>query len=370
MIINIQKTKFSIISFTITLFFILFFIADVFFSNFILKKDYFSCYQTSENFYFLKSNCKAYERYASSSYKVITNDFGMRVLGKKINNKNKKNFFFVGDSQVYGIGLEYKDTFVGMLEKNYEEYNFYNLAVSSYSPTVYYYKINEFIKLLKPKKIFILIDLGDIYEETYRWKASYSDNTPRLIDSKKESNEISKNKSFLNTIKKFKDKNFKGSKIIFFHLREFFRAFEEKVFFSRNEELNLQKKAIRTEIGKITYQKPPKDKDINLMKLNLENKILEISNLKKKYNFDLYLITLPYPETLEYGQNEFNWENFVLGLCKKSLCKKNINLFPAFLIHKNKEADWIKKYFINNDFHPNKNGHYLIYNEVKNYINQ
>ena len=131
-----------------------------------------------------------------------------------------------------------------------------------------------------------------------------------------------------------------------------------------------KKKAIRTEIGKITYQKPPKDKDINLMKLNLENKILEISNLKKKYNFDLYLITLPYPETLEYGQNEFNWENFVLGLCKKSLCKKNINLFPAFLIHKNKEADWIKKYFINNDFHPNKNGHYLIYNEVKNYINQ
>ena len=111
-----------------------------------------------------------------------------------------------------------------------------------------------------------------------------------------------------------------------------------------------------------------KNKDINLMKINLENKILEISNLKQKYNFDLYLISLPYPETLEYGQNEFNWENFVLDLCNKSLCKKNINLFPNFLNRKNEEIDWANKYFINNDFHPNKNGHYLIYNEVKKYI--
>ena len=101
----------------------------------------------------------------------------MRVLGKKISNDNKNNFFFVGDSQVYGIGLEYEDTFVGMLEKNYEGLNFYNLAVSSYSPTVYLYQINKFIKLLRPKKIFVLIDLGDIYEETYRWKRSFDKKT-------------------------------------------------------------------------------------------------------------------------------------------------------------------------------------------------
>ncbi len=367
MTIKMQRTKAWIILSKITFYFILFFITDIFFSNFILKKDYFSCYKTSENFYYLRNNCKAYERYASNSYKVITNNFGMRVLGKKISNDNKNNFFFVGDSQVYGIGLEYEDTFVGMLEKNYEGLNFYNLAVSSYSPTVYLYQINKFIKLLRPKKIFVLIDLGDIYEETYRWKRSF-DNTPVLIDSKEESNKISKDKSFLKTFKKFKDKNFKGSKIITFHFRETFRTFKEKFFLFKNGKFNLQKKIISTEVGKITYQKMSKNKDINLMKINLENKILEISNLKQKYNFDLYLISLPYPETLEYGQNEFNWENFVLDLCNKSLCKKNINLFPNFLNRKNEEIDWANKYFINNDFHPNKNGHYLIYNEVKKYI--
>ena len=151
MTIKMQRTKAWIILSKITFYFILFFITDIFFSNFILKKDYFSCYKTSENFYYLRNNSNAYERYASNSYKVITNNFGMRVLGKKISNDNKNNFFFVGDSQVYGIGLEYEDTFVGMLEKNYEGLNFYNLAVSSYSPTVYLYQINKFIKLLRPK---------------------------------------------------------------------------------------------------------------------------------------------------------------------------------------------------------------------------
>ena len=368
MTIKIKK-KISIISLSAAITLILFFITDIFFSNFISKNDYFAaCYQRDEDFYFLKSNCEAYEKYASNNYKVITNNFGMRVSEKNTSNKNKKNYFFVGDSQVYGIGLEYKDTFVGMLEKNYEEYNFYNLALSSYSPTVYYYKINKFIELLKPEKIFILIDLGDIYDETYRWKTSNTNGTPYLINKKKQNNEINLDKTFSSKIDKFTDKHFKGTKIISFHSREFLRALKKKIFVSKKEKVNLQKKVQKTEVGKITYQKLPIDRDINLMKLNLENKIIEISNLKEKHNFDLYLITLPYPETLEYGQNEFNWENFILDLCEKSSCKKHINLFPVFSKAKAKEDNWLNKYFINNDFHPNKNGHYLIYNEIKNFF--
>ena len=59
---------------------------------------------------------------------------------------------------------------VGILDKEISDYNFYNFAIGSYSPTVHLYKLKQAIKKnLHPKKIILLLDLSDIYDEGARW---------------------------------------------------------------------------------------------------------------------------------------------------------------------------------------------------------
>ena len=45
------------------------------------------------------------------------------------------------------------------MEKKLNEYNFYNYAVGSYSPSVHLYKLNKAIKKnILPSKIFVFLD--------------------------------------------------------------------------------------------------------------------------------------------------------------------------------------------------------------------
>ena len=57
------------------------------------------------------SNIDLYEFWGNKKYKVVTNKYSMRVLSKnkrKINN-SKKNIGFIGDSFVYGSGIDYEN---------------------------------------------------------------------------------------------------------------------------------------------------------------------------------------------------------------------------------------------------------------------
>ena len=55
--------------------------------------------------------------------------------------KNKKvNYFKLG------IGLEYENTYAGIIDTQMKDYNLYNFGVGSYAPSVHLYKLNEAIK--------------------------------------------------------------------------------------------------------------------------------------------------------------------------------------------------------------------------------
>ena len=71
-----------------------------------------------------------------------TDNNGFRFSGIRRGPKDN-NLVFLGDSQTFGVGSDWENTFVGMLESEFEKYNFFNLAVPSYSPTVYEYILNK-----------------------------------------------------------------------------------------------------------------------------------------------------------------------------------------------------------------------------------
>ena len=364
--------KLKVITINLVLLIIIYLISDVFFSKFIFKQSVdHKCYEhlNQGRFYQMKKNCYSNMRMISSidSFKVYTDNEGRRFSGKKKNIKNQ-SIIFLGDSQTFGVGTNWEDTFVGILEKKYPDYDFYNLAVPSYSPTVYQYKLRKFIDKNKNniKKIFVLIDLTDVADEATRWQTS--DNEVSLMNEKI----FYKKKT---NFQKFKKNNFKGLYLISSKIRSLFRKINDKdyassykpvdgnptggyIYTDHQKLMGCDNNNKRTEYWKCGDIK----KGLN----KIENNIVEIGNIASKLNSEFYIIIMPWPDTLNFGQTEFNWEEYNYDLCFKSRCNKLINLFPKFKEIKTKKENWLKIIYLNNDIHLTKQGNKFVAEEISN----
>ena len=72
--------------------------------------------------------------------KYITDSYGFRNSSVKNHQKKyERSILFIGDSFTEGIGLNFEDTFVGIIKKTLSKKNIevFNAARSSYSPIIY-----------------------------------------------------------------------------------------------------------------------------------------------------------------------------------------------------------------------------------------
>jgi len=354
----------------ISIFLVLYVISDLIFSKFIFKQSVdHKCYEhlSDGKFYQMKKNCFSNMRLISSidSFRVFTDNDGRRFSGKNEKLKDK-SIVFLGDSQTFGVGSNWEDTFVGILEKKYKDHNFYNLAVPSYSPTVYHYKLKKFIKKnnTQIKKIFVLIDLTDVADEATRWEKLGEE-----VNLMNEKIFYKKNTGF----SKFKKDNFKGLYLITSKLRSILRKIDDKeisntykpidgnptggyIYTNHKKLMGCDNDNKRTKYWKCGDIKKGLDK--------IENNIIEIGNMASKINSEFYIIIMPWPDTLNFGQTEFNWEKFNFDLCVKSRCDKLINLFPMFKEIKTEKDNWLEILYLNNDIHLTKQGNSFVAEEI------
>ena len=352
-----KKLSFYFLSVIIFLFLLL--LIDFFISNTFIK--YKNCIKYEEFFYELKKNCRSKYRFKKSFpiVEVITDEMGLRVGKKSLTKKNdKKNIFIFGDSFTYGVGIEYEKTFVGLLEKDLSLYNIYNFAVSSYSPSVYLFQLEQSLKKnIIPEKILIFLDLTDLLDEATRWDYNETGNI------KLQDNLLYKSSK---KRERFLKKNFKMLNNISSYINYFLRDIRERA----NIKLN-NKRKIKTSIqGSFTYT------DINFLdkryweKENfllgekiLKKRLSQISNIAKRNNIEFYLIIYPWAETLEFGQKTFNWSEYAKSICSNNNCKL-IDAIPDFLKYKNDNFDWSRELYFLNDEHFNEKGAYLLYSSV------
>ena len=73
---------------------------------------------------------------------------------------------------------------------------------------------------------------------------------------------------------------------------------------------------------------------------------------------------MPWPDTLNFGQTFFNWENFAKNLCEINKCTKLINIFPEFKKIKEHNKDWLQKIYLHNDIHLTKLGNKLLAEKI------
>ena len=350
--------KSKILVYNVLLFVFLFPIFDIIVSNYFLKIDGSACIKFERYYYELKKNCKGNFKFKPSfpTVKVYTDKYGLRTGKERIKKETNNNALIFGDSMTYGVGLKYEDTVVGILDKKISNYNFYNFAMGSYSPTVHLYKFQQAIKKkLYPKKVILLLDLSDIYDEGARW---YNDDNlkPQLKSDFLYQLSLKK--------QKFTHKNLQVSRYISSVINSNLRVLRNRI---RNLNNSDNDSKVKTSIqGAYTY------KDIKslgttywnneIFELGIKRvkeKISDIANLAKENNSEFYLVIYPWGETLVHGQNAFNWESFTKDICIKGSCNL-INTFPEFKDKKNNDRFWYSNLYFIGDEHFNKKGNVFL----------
>ena len=214
------------------------------------------------------------------------------------------------------------------------------------------------------KKVFYILDITDVHDEANRWTDLEGLDRPVLLDKKVE-NEIEK--TF-----ELKEK-FRSTRLLAYIINKNLRNFKKSVrkfFYDSTNEIEPG-----TYWGKFTHtpkKKLKQDEQYQKLWLNderfglrkIEKKILEISKLLSNENIDFYIVIHPWRETIELGQDEFNWEKYAENLCLKTKCKKLINFFDEVRLLQNSQSDWKEKMYFRLDLHHTKYGNTLYTNHI------
>ena len=92
--------------------------------------------------------------------------------------------------------------------------------------------------------------------------------------------------------------------------------------------------------------------------------ILNLSLNVKSYNSEFYIIIMPWPDTLNFGQKTFNWEKFGRSLCEITSCDGLINLFDEFQIIKSNDPRWLDKIYLKDDIHLTSFANNIVANKI------
>lgn len=157
---------------------LIFFSLDLIFGKFIYKKfirknfidTYQEIYLKNDYDHTLKKDLNVI--YGNIRYKLCTDQNGFRTFCYNKDNKNKSyDIALIGDSFTEGVGLSYENSYAGIITKKIGLNKVANLAVSSYSPSIYYLKLKDLISQnYKFKEVIIFVDHSDLVDETLCYK--------------------------------------------------------------------------------------------------------------------------------------------------------------------------------------------------------
>ena len=259
--------------------------------------------------------------------KTKTDKNGFRIPLEKFNYKdNLKSFLILGDSVSFGVGVDEKDTFVGILRKKIN-YNLYNSSVAGHRLENYSYLLekyhNQFSQI---NEVLIFLCLNDIVSK---------DGVVR----EERLNINSKNDNFFNRIR---NKNF-FIKINFF-LRE-----KSTVF-------NLVK-ALGTQNVKRHFNYINPYYNNNIILSQYEDSLKKIINYSKLNKINVRFVLLPYKHQINKKcKNEYMTPQIQI---KKIFQKSNYTLFDFSRDFCDKDNN--NKLFLNFDpMHLSKDGHKFV----------
>ena len=345
------------------------------FENRIFNKNYNYTFQKQAQFT---------SQYDKNIYTIFTNDLGFRDESTQPLDREKEYSILIGDSFIEGVGLDYKDTIVGILNENLEnnKFKFLNAGVASYSSYIYLRKIKDIIKNnsdLKIRKVIVFLDKSDVSDdERYLNRPSlFKDTKGKFINKRKE--------DFLVDLKKmsfwrFYTKQTISGKVIKLgtdQIENFLSNIKKRSFISKKlnksffEVTDLEIRAIKSINNKphirnwylgSTWEERTK----NNIKFSVEN-LNELKNFLEKKNIELLVVLYPWSFEIDNEEIRKKYLEFIIPLLNENKIN-NLSVYDIFL--KGNIYENIGKNYLYNDIHFNKNGNQVIVNELLKKINQ
>ena len=304
-----------------------------------------------------KNNFNFRSKGFKENFRLCTNQYGFKSDCKH-QDTNNYDFGILGDSFTEGIGLNYENTFSGVLERELNS-KVANLGVSSYSPKIHFAKLNYYLnKGVKFKHIIIFLDISDYYDDAYY---SLDNKNISIQHSKKEKIRIKLREYFpfsnyyFYVIKKIKLKS-KNDKD---HSNDInFSTSSSKISSWFNDD-SISKKTdwLYKNLERLKINKK------DFLDIHSETKFYlnEIYNLSKKNNIKFSLAIYPWPHNLQNTKNSTfyrdEWKNF---------CKLKCDFFFDFFEYFEKKLkddsliNIYKKYYFWGDVHFNEKGNKFI----------
>ena len=366
---------FNLIKISSKIFFIILFIFllfDFLFGVYILEKFY---WQDKEDFrvendiyhHTIKKNYNGDAYFGGQKYKFCSDGSGFKSSCKNSGKIIKKfDIAIIGDSFTEGLGLRYDDTFVGIIANKLKEKKIANLAVSGYSPSIYYIKIKHLLEMnYSFKEVIIYIDINDIFNEAVSYQIV--NEKVKSIDKKKEKvdyldNDVEKKFS----LKKIIKKKFRFTYENLHLLKMYLYRLQGKKIFSYVTDLNMAAWTYKNNLQ--GYGDLGVDGAIEKAKENITNLMDILDEKNIQYSIGVY----PYPQTLFHDNVNSLQVKMWKQLCQKR-CKNFYNNFPYFFKESSKigPIETYYKYYIYRDVHFNSNGHKVIAeNFLQNYENK
>ena len=362
--------------------FLIIFVLDFLITSTILKKLKFWDNEISKNQYWriessiyhhdLLPNIDIIESWGFNLKKrLITNSIGFRDFSNKIIEKDteKKRILLIGDSFIEGAGYDYEYTIGGLLQNHLgEDYEILNSAVSSYSPSIYYKKVNHFLsKGFKFDYALVFLDVSDIFDELF---IKIDDDDNIISPSKKEDiNKLKKSFYQFGTFLKTNTITFKffylvsdQTEVYKNYLKLKYKASKlmKKSFFKTNNEDVMFYRMTHIDRGYWTFD----DEKYSHVKKGLkqsEKYLKKLFTLFEENSIESYLIIYPWPTQINFGDEKHSkyWSKFA-----RNNNIKFFSLYNTFLAEKNNKRKLILDNFIFGDIHWNKKGNKKVFNEL------
>ena len=373
-----MKYKFFLVMIKkLIIFFSLILIVDFLLSNLIFKKTKIWKYsklidqhwRIPSNIYHhaIKPNIDVIEPWGFSLEKrLITNSLGFRdFTNKKITKKSElKRLLLIGDSAIEGAGYDYEYTLGGLLQKNLKDnYEVLNSAVGSYSPSIYFKKIEYYINEgYKFDKALIFLDPSDIIDELF----IVHDKDGNIVvnnDAKKKkklSDFLVNNFLIFRTFLRISDatENIKN------YLKLKVKASKKfgKSYFDTSSEDVLYYRMTHVDRSAWTFD-DSLFKNFNEGLKKSEKYLNKLINLLRKNNIDFYFILYPHPSQIVY-EDKYHKPYWV-----KWAKENNIKLISLYEDFKGENVKQIAlDTFIFGDLHWNKKGTKVVFNRIINQI--
>jgi lysophospholipase L1-like esterase len=297
-------------------------------------------------------------------YTVYTDSLGFRDKSTRdiALTSNEYRIVFMGDSFTEGLGVDFEDSFVGLIgaalsKKGIEVFN---AGVTSYSPIIYWRKLKYLIEDvgLKFNQVVVFVDIGDANDESEYYFLNKNGNVENKKSTEpgvEDTHEAISKSRWVGLYERLKLNIGNNSILMYAVLHRLCCVFLPNLE-QPYDAMPINSTRSRWTFDDRLYQEYGKD-GLNKMQLHME----KLYDLLNKNNIKLTVAVYPWPaQIMHHDLNSIQvafWDEW---------CRKHgvhfINYFPYFIkgMTEKDERQAIDEYFLKKDAHWSKKGHRLI----------